>query len=115
MHRTLNTVIYIYAGLSLAQWGHAMRWVYAPPKVLWCGNVFSDPYLLLVNDIGPLAAACAAALTLRCIKARRWPCLTVTALLTFCATSACLVHEGYLLQCDYGINVLSGIWWLPPI
>lgn len=113
MHRALTTVIYTYAGLSAAQWAHAMRWLYSPPGVLWCGNVVSDPYLLLVNDVGPLAAACAAALTFRCIKARRWPCFTVTALLTFLVTSACLVHEGYLLRCDYGLDVLSGIWWLP--
>jgi hypothetical protein len=38
---------------------------------------------------------------------------TVTALLTFIATSACLTHEGYLLRCGYGLDLLSGIWWLP--
>lgn len=113
MHRALVAVIYTYAGLSAAQWGHAMRWLYSPPDVLWCGNVISDPYLLLVNDVGPLAAVCAAALTFRCIKERRWPYFTVTALLTFFAASACLVHEGYLLRGDYGLDVLSGIWWLP--
>jgi hypothetical protein len=47
MHRVLTTVIYTYTGLSAAQWGHAMRWLYSPPGVLWCGNVISDPYLLL--------------------------------------------------------------------
>jgi hypothetical protein len=113
MRRALIIAIYVYAGLSVVQWGHAMWWLYCPPDGFWCGNVISDPYLLLVNAIGPLAAECAAALTIQCIKARCWPYFTAAALVTFDATSACLVHEGYLLRSDYGMDVLSGIWWLP--
>jgi hypothetical protein len=113
MQWMLMTVIYIYAGLSVAQWGHAMRWLYAPPRILWCGNLVSDPYLFLVNDAGPLAAACAASLIVRSIKARSWSCFTIAALLAFLATSACLAYEGYLLQSEFGMPVLTGIWWLP--
>jgi hypothetical protein len=111
MHRALITAIYAYAGLSAAQWGHAMRWLYCPTEVLWCGNVISDPYFLLVNDFEPLAAACAVALIVGCVKERRRPWFTVGAILNFVAASACLVHEGWLLG-KYGFP-FDHVWWLP--
>jgi hypothetical protein len=111
MHRLLATAIFAYAGLSAAQWGHAARWLYAPPGLLWCGNVVSEPYSILVKVVGPLAAICSAVLARRCILARRWPCYSVTALLTFAATSACLAYESHILGL-YGLEI-GRIWWAP--
>lgn len=111
MHRLLATAIYAYAGLAAAQWGQASRWLFAPPGKGWCGNVVSDPYGLIVNVVGPLAAACGTALTRRCIKARRWPAYAVTALITFAVTSIFLGYEAHFLG-RYGI-MIGRIWWLP--
>jgi hypothetical protein len=111
MDRLLATVVFAYAGLSAAQWGHATRWLNAPPGVLWCGNVVSDPFTLLVSVVGPIAAVCAAVLARRCIKSRRWPCRSVTALLTFVLTSAFLAYEARFLA-QYGLPV-GRVWWLP--
>jgi hypothetical protein len=111
MRRLLASAIFAYAGLSAAQWGHARRWLHAPPCVLWCGNVVSDPFLLLVNVAGPLAAACAAVLIRRCVKDRRWPGYAPAALFTFAVTSACLACEAHTLG-GYGI-LIGRVWWLP--
>jgi hypothetical protein len=111
MHRLLATAIFAYAGLSAAQWGHATRWLYASPGVLWCGNVVSDPFAFLVNVVGPMAAICAAVLVRRCILTRRWPCYSVTTLFTFVVTSACLAYENHVLA-DYGMEI-GRIWWAP--
>ncbi len=92
---------------------HAARWLYASPGVLWCGNVVSDPYLFLVNVIAPLAAVCTASLAWRSIRARCWSTLSAAALVVFLATSTGLATEGILLQRDYGIDILCGVWWLP--
>jgi len=110
MHRLLAAVIFAYAILSAAQWGHATWWLHAPHGGLWCGNVVSDPFALLINVVGPLAAGCAAVLARRCVAARRWPHFAVTALLTFAVTSACLAYEAHVLH-DYGLP-LGRIWWL---
>ncbi len=111
MHRLLASAVFAYAGLSAAQWGYATRWLYGPPGLLWCGNAVSDPFTLLVNVVGPLAASCAAVLVRRCVKARRWPSSAVTALLTFAVTSVCLGYEAHVLG-RYGIEI-GRIWWLP--
>jgi hypothetical protein len=111
MHRLLATAIFAYAGLSAAQWGHATRWLHAPPDVLWCGNVVSDPFTRIVNVHVPLAAAASFVLVRRCIKVRRWPCYAVTALLAFVVTSACLAYEAHFLG-EYGFE-FGRIWWLP--
>lgn len=111
MHRLLATAIYAYAGLSAAQWGHATRYLHAPPDVFICGNAISFPFELLVNVIGPLAALCAAVLARWCIRSHRWPCFAITALLTFAGTSACLAYESYVLDC-YGLE-MGYVWWLP--
>ncbi len=113
MPQRLAAIVHAYAGLSLAQWGHATRWLHASPSVLWCGNVVSDPYLFLVNIIAPLAAACTALLARRCIRTRRWSAVMAAALVVFLVTSAGLIFEGSSLQRDYGIDILGGVWWLP--
>jgi hypothetical protein len=114
LYRALAGLIYAYAGLSAAQWGHAEKWLQTPHVgFFWCGNVLSDSYLFVVNYVCPLAAACAGAIAIRCLKTRRWPWFAITALLTFIATSACLAYEGYWLRNDHAINVLNGILWLP--
>jgi hypothetical protein len=112
VHRPLATAIFAYAGLSAAQWGEATRWLHGPPGRLWCGNVVSDPYMLLVNVLAPLAAAANVALVRRSLKTRRWPPYTITATLTFLVTSGCLAYDGYLLRSRYGCP-LGAIWWLP--
>jgi hypothetical protein len=66
---------------------------------------------LLANVVCPLAATCAAALTQRSITTRRWPCYTVTALLTFVATSACLAYECHVMGL-YGLEI-GRVWWTP--
>ena len=112
MRRLPTTAIFAYAVLSAAQWGHAARWLYAPPGKLWCGNVVSDPFMLLVNLVCPLAAVCAVVLVLQCVKSRRWPCFEIMALLTFVLTAACLVSEWRTLRSEFGVP-LGRIWWLP--
>ena len=109
MHRFLGTTLFAYVGLSAAQWGHAKRWLNAPPGVPWCGNAVTDPFSWLVNVVGPLAAACAIILLRRCVKACRWPSYAVTALLAFVATTGGLVYEARLLS-RYGLEI--GVWWL---
>jgi NADH:ubiquinone oxidoreductase subunit 2 (subunit N) len=111
MPRALAVAIFAFAGLSAALWAVAMRWLYASPYSLWCGNVISDPFALLVNVVGPLAAACAVILAGGCIKARRWPRLAVAALITFVITSACLAYEHHVLGL-YGLET-GRVWWLP--
>jgi hypothetical protein len=112
VHRILATVVFAYAGLAAAQWGEATRWLHGPPGRLWCGNVVSDPYMLLVNVGAPLAAIANVALVRRGLKARRWPAYTITAALTFVATPSGLAHEGYLLRSQYGVPH-GDVWWLP--
>jgi hypothetical protein len=112
VYRLLATVIFAYAGLAAAQWGSATRWLHGPPGKLWCGNVVSDPYMLLVNVATPMAAVANVALIRRGLRTRRWPSYTITATLTFLATLGCLAYEGYLLRSQYGVP-LSDVWWLP--
>jgi hypothetical protein len=112
VHRLLATFIFAYAGLSAAWWGHVTRLLHAPHSGLWCGNVISDPYMLLVNVAAPLAAVADVALVRRDVKTRRWPARTITASLTFVVTSGGLAYAGYLLHTEYGLP-LGDIWWLP--
>jgi hypothetical protein len=112
VHRLLAMFIFAYAGLSAAEWGEAARWLYGPPGRFWCGNVVSDPYMLLVNVVTPLAALANVALVRRGLMTRRWPPYTITATLTFMATSGGLAYEGYLLRSEYGFP-LGDVWWLP--
>jgi hypothetical protein len=112
VNRLLAPIIFVDAGLSAAQCGHAAQWLYRPPDVLLCGNAISDPYLLLVNLVAPLAAVANGALIWHGLRTRQWSIFTVTATFAFLATSCCLVFEGYVLQHDYGLP-LDGVWWLP--
>ena len=112
MHRLLATFIFAYAGLAAAQWGEAARWLYDPPGRFYCGNVISDPYMLLVNVLVPIAPAANAALICRASRTRRWPPYTIVATVTFVATSGCLAYEGYVLRSWYGLP-LGNVWWLP--
>ena len=91
-----------------------MRRVGYTPRPTFSGAETSsaiDPLTRLVNVVGPMAALCAAVLARRSIKSRRWPCYSITALLTFAVTSACLGYEVYSLG-DYGIEI-GRVWWLP--
>jgi hypothetical protein len=114
LYRLLATVIFAYAGLAAAQWGSAARYIFTPPPPgMWlCGNAISDPYMLLVNVVAPLAAIANVALLQRSFGTRRWTAYTITASLTFLATSACLAYEGYWLSSDFGLP-LGDVWWLP--
>jgi hypothetical protein len=77
------------------------------------GHDVSDAFLFLANVGAPLATGCAVVLTYGCIRRKHWPNLAVFALLVFLATSAGLGGEGILLERDYGVDVATGIWWLP--
>jgi hypothetical protein len=112
VYRLLATVIFAYAVLAAAQWGEETRWLHRSPGKLRCGNVVSDPYMLLVNVVAPLAAVANAALIRRGVRTRWWLSYTIVATLTFLATAACLAYEGYLLKSEYGFQ-LGDVWWLP--
>ena len=111
MHRLLATAIFAYPSLAAAQWHHATRWLYASLGVLWCGNAVSDPLTVLVNVVCPLAAICAAVPYRRSIMTHHWPCYSVTALLSFVASSACLAYECHVLGL-YGLAI-GRVWWAP--
>jgi len=110
-HRLLATVIFAYAGLSAAQWGHAAWFFDVPSDSLRCGNVVTDPFTRILNVPAPIAAASAIVLGRRCLRARRWPALAVTALLAFVVTSACLACEGHFLA-RRGLE-FGRLWWFP--
>lgn len=114
VYRLLATVDFAYAGLAAAQWGSASRYIFIPPPPdKWlCGNAISDPYMLLVNVVGPLAAVANVVLLRRSVGTRRWPAYSITASLTFLTTSACLAYEGYWLTAEFGLP-LGDVWWLP--
>jgi hypothetical protein len=111
MYRLFGLVIFAYAGISAALWGHVTSWLRPPSRELRCGNAITDPFGLLVNVVGPAAAVCAGLLVRRCIKARRWTSHAVTALFTFAITSACLAYEAHMLG-QYGLEI-GTVWWLP--
>jgi hypothetical protein len=113
MRWTLSLLLFVYALLSAAQWRHATRWLFEDRgRTLWCGNVVSDPYRVLVNFATPAAAACAALLALRCIRDRRIPFHGLVALGVFVLAAACLVWEGHFLKHELEFP-LGWIWWLP--
>jgi hypothetical protein len=112
VNRLCAIVIFTYAGLAAAQWLAATRWLHAPNDELVCGNVMSDPYMLLVNVVAPLAAVANVAVLCRSVSTRSWPSCTITATVAFVASSGCLAYEGYLLKSAYGLP-LSHVWWLP--
>lgn len=110
MKRSLEAVIFGYAVLSAACWGDAARWVYGKSDGLWCGNVVSDPYRLLVEYVAPWAAVCVGVLGARAVKRRRWEGIEVAAMLAFVVTSAGLVWEAGVLEGRLGIE-LGPYWW----
>jgi hypothetical protein len=113
MRRTLAAAIFTYAAISVAIWVTSARLIYLPRDGFGiCGNAISDPFALLVNIVGPMAAACAVLLVGRCIRIRRWPRIGVAALATFVVTSACLAYEGLVLFPLYGLEI-GRVWWLP--
>lgn len=113
MPRVLATFVFAYAGMAASQWGHAMWRLYTPQSGLYCGNVITDPYLFLANVITPIAAFCTFMLVRRCVATRRWPCIVVTAILTFAVTTACLAYECHLLDRDFGFGLRQNVRWLP--
>jgi hypothetical protein len=107
-------VISVYAFLAAYQAGHALRWLDGSNGVLWCGNVVTDPFRILVRVIGPIAAICALTLGIRCFKARRWSLSAMTVLLVFALTTAALARQAWILERDYGFDGLcNAFWWLP--
>ena len=110
-YQFLCVAILGYSLATAALWRDAAWWIYAPHGLLWCGNVVSDPYMILVNVVGPAAAVCAATLVRRCVLSRRWPWAAISALLAFALTTGWLVYEDRLLQ-EVGFP-RSRIWWLP--
>jgi NADH:ubiquinone oxidoreductase subunit 2 (subunit N) len=113
VNRALSTVIFVYAFLAAYQGGHAFRWLNGN-GILWCGNVVSDPFRILVRVIGPIAAICALTLGIRCFKARRWSLSVMAVLLVFALTTAALARQAWILERDYGVDGLrNAFWWLP--
>jgi hypothetical protein len=112
MHRALTSVIFGCAILAAALWGEAAQFLHGCRRFT-CGNVVTDPFLFLANVVGPISAVCAVILVRECIKARRWPSLSLAALAIIVATSAGLVYEGFVLYSYSFPGIPDCIWWLP--
>jgi len=104
--------VYAYAGLSVLHWS-GVRQQLNYKGGLWCGNVISDPLLILLNWVGPLAALCLVALTLRAIECRRRPLLPIMLVPLFVGTTAALLWEVAWLRDEYGFpDLMNSIRWL---
>jgi hypothetical protein len=114
MNRVLSLVIAVYALLAAVLWRDASWWLYENHGLLWCGNVVTDPFGILVRVVGPIAGLCALDLVGRCFKTRRWPMIAVGGMAAFVVTTAALACEAWVLECDYGFDGLrNAFWWLP--
>jgi hypothetical protein len=110
MERFLASTVYVFHALSLAHWCHLAHFMRNPP--LGCGNVITDPLLILVNWIGPYTALCVAALLVGRMRRRCRPRLPLLVLPLFLGTWAALAAEVVWLR-DYGIYLAGSVWWLP--
>jgi hypothetical protein len=105
-------MVYGYLGLAVAHWTGTARLLHDPPRGLWCGNVVTDPYLLLMNRLAPIVAVCVIATLVRRIQARRRPYLAPMILPAFFGITAGLVYEAYwLLEYDFPLH--GSVWWFP--
>jgi hypothetical protein len=112
MDRTMNWTVYGYFGLAVAHWGSVARLLHGPHAGLWCGNVVTDPYLLLMNKLTPIVAVCVVLLLARRIQAHRRPFLPLLVLPVFLGTTAGLLYEAYWLL-DYSFPIHDNVWWFP--
>jgi hypothetical protein len=110
MDRALMAMNSIYLGLAVAHWCHVARLLHDPPRGLWCGNVVTDPYHLLMNGLAPIVAGCVVTMLARRRQARRRPYLPPMALPLFLGTTAGLFYEADFLR-DYGFGF--SVWWFP--
>lgn len=110
MSRALAGAVYLFAGLAVAHWHHVGR-VLRQPRVS-CGNVITDPLVLLVNWLGPLCLGCVVALGWGRRQCGIRPVLPIAVLPLFLGTWAGLAVEAVWLR-DYGINLSHCIWWFP--
>jgi hypothetical protein len=101
--RFLALAIFAYARLSVAQWCSVIQLFHGPADELRSGNVISDPQMLLVNVLGPVAGAANVALVGACMKSRRWPAFVILASFTFAFTPDLLAYEGYRVTHDRGL------------
>ena len=114
MNRALSWIVSLYFGLSVAHWWHLHQLLHHPPRGLWCGNVISDPYFLLMNNLVPIVAVCVGISVLRRIKARRRPLLPLMVLPMFLGTTVALMIEGqWLLDRYWGLPIHHNVWWFP--
>jgi hypothetical protein len=110
--RVLRMTVYLYTFLAAVHWASAGQLLNGPPGRLWCGNVITDPLLMLLNKVAPAVAGCVGALLWRRVQARRRPLLPVAILPLLFGTSGTLVLETRWLR-DYGIDLTHSVWWLP--
>jgi hypothetical protein len=108
--RALAGAVYLFSGLAVGHWYHVGQVFRQPP--VWCGNVITDPLLLLMNWFAPLCLMCVIALW-RSRRGRRVrPVLPIAVLPLFLGTLAGLAVEAVWLR-DYGINLSHCVWWFP--
>jgi hypothetical protein len=112
MSRALSWSVYLYFGLSAAHWWHVHQILHYPPQGLWCGNVVTDPYMILTKYLAPIVAFCMLFQILRRRGARHRPFTNMLILFVFLGTTAALVLEGYWLI-DFGFPMHHIIWWFP--
>lgn len=108
--RILSGTVYLFSGLAVAHWYHVARVFRQPP--LGCGNVITDPLLLLVNWYGPLCLGCVVTLAWGRRRLGVRPVLPFAVVPLFLGTWAGLAVEIVWLR-DYGVNVSRCVWWLP--
>jgi hypothetical protein len=107
----LGLSVYCFALLAALHWAGVAHLVNDRSGRLWCGNVLTDPFLLLMNKVMPFALLCMAALIRRRIKARRRPLLPITILPLFLGTTLTLIFEMFWFR-DSGLDLVQCVWWL---
>jgi hypothetical protein len=110
MDRVLGWSVNVFVGLAVAHWVSVDRMLRTPG--LWCGNVISDPLLLLLNSVGPVVGVCVALLVWRRITQKRRPFLPLTTLPVYLGTMSALAYELIWLS-DYGFPLSHAVRWLP--
>jgi hypothetical protein len=110
VERALAWTVKAYFGLAVVHWWSVALVMDTPPA--WCGNVITDPLMLLLNKVGPVAGLCVGILLWRGVKRRRRPGLPLWIPPVFFGTLAALINEVIWLL-DYGLDLSRSIWWLP--
>jgi hypothetical protein len=112
MDRALTSIVAAYFGLSVAHWWSVARLLHDSTHVPWCGNLITDPWLFLMNKVGPLATVCVATRLCWRIRSRRGPLLPIWVVPFLLGTTLGLVLEAWLLR-DYGLHLSRTVWWFP--